>query len=317
MLTHLLVLLDTAAPSFCYYPSGPRPGGIMPPAVLAETIAFARRHSLALVLLHGETPLPADCQNLIAAVGHAAIVPAALAGRYPDAVPVLLAGRDDPAAIPGVRKQLILRLPRERLADMAAAAQACLGRCARLNLYPLDIDRYTDHDIALYKRQLGLVADLLAARYRQGDLPEINLISDRMLLSRMNNCDAGAVHLTVAPDGRLHICPGLLAAGSVGSLADGIAIANARLLALENAPICACCDAWHCKRCIYLNNKTTLEWNTPSRQQCLLAHLERDAARLLQQRLADLPAFARQAPIPALDYLDPFSRIIDGGQPHE
>ncbi len=317
MLTHLLVLLDTAAPSFCYYPSGRGPGQTMSPAVLATAVAFARRRSLALVLLYGETPLPAACRDIIAAAGPAAIVPAALAGRHPDAVPVLVAGQDDPGAIPGVRPQLIVRLPRERLADLAAVVGVALERTTRLNLYPLDIDRYTDGDLALYRRQLGLVAGLLAARYRQGALTELSILSDRLLLSRMNNCDAGTVHLTVAPDGRLHLCPGFLHAGAVGSLTGGIAVANARLLALENAPVCARCDAWHCKRCIYLNRKTTLEWNTPSRQQCLLAHHERETTRLLRQRLADLPAFARQAPIPALDYLDPFSQISDGGLGHE
>jgi hypothetical protein len=56
-----------------------------------------------------------------------------------------------------------------------------------------------------------------------------------------------------------------------------------------------------------LNRKTTREVNTPSHEQCLAAHLERNASRNL---LMDLQLFGawKEKSIAAIDYLDPLDR---------
>lgn len=313
MLTHLLVLVDGSAPSFCHYDHDRRETELLPLATLEQAVAFARSRRLALTLLLGREELPPEYRAVLDKADYAAIVPAGLAARYPDAILVLDA--DDPGSFPdeaGAKRQLILRLPRRRLGDMAALVRSCLGRAARLNLYLGGIDRYTAADIDEYGRQLELAAGYVADLYRQGCLPEVNIFSDRMLLNGMNNCDAGVVHLTAAPNGNFYICPGFYyddEDNAAGSLADGVTLANGQLLTLANAPVCSCCDAYHCKRCVYLNGRTTLEWNTPSREQCVLAHLERNAARLIRQRLGATPPFSQLRAIPAVDYLDPFDQI--------
>ncbi|MDT8902419.1 CXXX repeat peptide maturase [Anaeroselena agilis] len=313
MLTHLLVLVDGSAPPFCHYGHDRRECELMPLATLKKAVAFARSGGLALTLLLGREELPPAYRAALAETEFAAIVPAGLANRYPDAILVLDA--EDPGSFPDeacAGQRLILRLPRRRLGDMAALVASCAGRAARLDLYLADIDRYTAADIGEYGRQLKLAAEYVTDLYRQGSLPEMNIFSDRLLLSGMRNCDAGAAHLTVAPNGLLYICPGFYYDDEehpAGSLADGVTLANRRLLELTNAPICSCCDAFHCKRCIYLNRKTTLEWNTPSREQCVLAHLERNAAGLIREQLGTTPPFSRLRFIPAIDYLDPFEQM--------
>jgi hypothetical protein len=63
-----------------------------------------------------------------------------------------------------------------------------------------------------------------------------------------------------------------------------------------------------------------LEWNTPSRQQCVLAHLERNAAKTVQEELRDMKPFSDQLLIPAIGYLDPLLAVtgkvkgLKGGQ---
>jgi len=314
MLTHLLVLVDGSAPSFCHYDHDRRETELMPLATLEKAVAFAASRRLALTVLLGREELPPEYRAVLARADYAAIVPAGLADRYPNAILVLDA--EDPGSFPdeaaGAKRQFILRLPRRRLAAMAVLVHSCLERAARLDLYLGDIDRYTAADIEEYGRQLDLAATYVTEVYRQGSLPEVNIFSDRMLLSAMNNCDAGTVHLTVAPNGNLYICPGFYhddESNTAGSLEEGVTLANSRLLMLANAPVCSCCDAYHCKRCVYLNNKLTLEWNTPSREQCVLAHLERNAARLIQERLGSIPPFSQLRAIPAVDYLDPFDQI--------
>ena len=64
--------------------------------------------------------------------------------------------------------------------------------------------------------------------------------------------------------------------------------------------------AYQCKRCIWLNRKMTLEVNTPSHEQCVTAHLERNASRDLLQEIRKSGRFLQGREIMEIDYLDPF-----------
>ena len=78
-----------------------------------------------------------------------------------------------------------------------------------------------------------------------------------------------------------------------GSVDEGVYIPLEELYRLDHAPICRVCDAWQCKRCVWMNRKRTLEVNTPSRGQCITSHVVRNHA------LKDNPT----------PYLDPFELI--------
>lgn len=62
------------------------------------------------------------------------------------------------------------------------------------------------------------------------------------------------------------------------------------------------CDAWHCKRCVWQNKKTTLEVNTPSREQCVLSHIERNATRSLLAKIREIGDFMPGVEIDSLPY---------------
>jgi hypothetical protein len=132
----------------------------------------------------------------------------------------------------------------------------------------------------------------------------------------MNNCNAGLDHVSFAPNGLFYLCPGFYfddESDSIGDIKHGICIKDEAMLTLKNAPICSICDAYHCKRCVYLNRKTTLEINTPSYQQCVLSHHERNEARLLSDTLRRTPGFHdfdKYPVIPEIGYLDPYKVII-------
>ena len=114
----------------------------------------------------------------------------------------------------------------------------------------------------------------------------------------------------LAPNGKFYICPAFYQEdeeNNVGDLAHGLKIPNPQLYQLEYAPICRRCDAYQCKRCIWLNRKTTLEVNTPSREQCVTAHLERNASRQLLAAIRQAHKdFLPDTDIKEIDYLDPF-----------
>ena len=160
----------------------------------------------------------------------------------------------------------------------------------------------------------------------QGKSPQLNLLTDRLLLGEMNNCNAGVSNVTIAPDGNFYICPAFYnlpvvdgnemtlddicqKGFSIGSLHDGLDLKNPQLYRIDHAPICRNCDAFQCKRCIWLNRKTTCEVNTPSHEQCVVAHLERNASRDLLANIRKHGAFLPEKEITELDYLDPFDKL--------
>jgi CXXX repeat peptide maturase len=317
----LVFLLDASAPSFCYYdPAGPTPQGptVMPAEVLARGLEYAAQHGLAATVLHARGPADPDHTRLLAAVAHAAVVPDQYASETPVADTVVVVDAGGP---PGAADELttalgnvVLRIARACLDDLAPRAIALLGRCERLNLCLLEIGDYTDEDIRRYSEALSEIGTYLIAEYGRGRAVEFSALTDRLLLTRMNNCNAGVSHATLAPDGMFYPCPAFYYAGegqAVGRLESGLQIPNPQLLRADHAPICSRCDAYHCKRCVYLNWRTTDELNTPSRQQCVVSHAEREAARTLLEKLRPIAAFAAVAAMPRLGHDDPFAAIAN------
>ena len=128
----------------------------------------------------------------------------------------------------------------------------------------------------------------------------------------MNNCNAGWKSITLAPNGKFYVCPAFYIndeKDSIGDLKEGLNIKNPQLYKLDHAPICRNCDAYQCKRCIWLNRRMTLEVNTPSHEQCVVAHLERNASRLLLEKIRKSGDFLPNKEIKEIDYLDPFDKL--------
>ena len=132
-----------------------------------------------------------------------------------------------------------------------------------------------------------------------------------MMLKEMNNCGAGDTTITLAPNGKFYICPAFYYEDendSIGDLEYGLDIKNKQLYKLDHAPICRHCDAYQCKRCIWLNHKMTLEVNTPSHEQCAVAHMERNVSRMLLKNIRMHGEFLTETEIKEIDYIDPFDK---------
>lgn len=174
-----------------------------------------------------------------------------------------------------------------------------------------DIDSFSNQDFKQYEELLDDLIPIIKKEYAKGRSVQLNLLTDRMLLDKMNNCNAGAESITLAPDGKFYICPAFYHNGSesVGDLESGLNIKNPQLYRLDHATICRNCDAYQCRRCIWLNRKTTLEVNTPSHEQCVVAHIERNASKKLLDSIRELGGFLPDKSIEKINYLDPFEII--------
>ena len=214
---------------------------------------------------------------------------------------------------------LVLRTGKAELFERYGELKPVLSRTPRLNVVITDVETFTDEDFGKYKAVLSELSAAVEQLYADGQSPQLNLLTDRMMLGEMNNCGAGDTTLTLAPNGKFYVCPAFYyddEADSVGDInapdfrsAEDLDIRNRQLYKLDHAPICRHCDAWQCKRCVWLNRKTTLEVNTPSHEQCVVAHLERNASRELLQGIRKHGTFLPEYDeIKEIDYLDPFDK---------
>ena len=119
-----------------------------------------------------------------------------------------------------------------------------------MNIVISNIESFGEKDFVIYYNVLEKLSTTIIEKIKSNTPVSINLLTDRLLLNVMNNCNAGVESITLAPDGKFYICPAFYIDGeeSIGNPIDGAIIPNAQLFKLSNAPICRRCDAYQCKR---------------------------------------------------------------------
>lgn len=303
MLQYLIILLDDTSTSYCHYENGKREKRLMPLETLKQGIRFGMVENLMIQFVYPAYELPAEYHEVIESIDHSKIRP------VDNDADVWVT--DD---IIGVKSEVpvVWRTNKTDLMAHEATIISALGNVPRLNIVLADVETMTDDDFAEYKAFLERISAGVEQMFVDGISPQVNLLTDRMMLKEMNNCGAGDTNVTLAPNGRFYVCPAFYyenEADSIGDLERGLEIPNKQLYKLEYAPICRHCDAYQCKRCVWLNRKTTLEVNTPSHEQCVVAHLERNASRCLLSNIRKHGSFLpEQEEIKEIDYLDPFDK---------
>ncbi len=303
MLQYLIILLDDTSTSFCHYEVPQRGHKLIPLDTLRQGIRFAMMQNLMIQFVYPDYELPAEYEEVIESIDHSKIKPVANEAD----IMVVSEPVNELVGIP-----VVWRVSKERLFKETEAVISMLEKAPRLNIVITDVESFTDDDFEQYKTLLKKLSEAIEKLYIEGKTPQLNLLTDRMMLIQMNNCGAGDMSITLAPNGKFYVCPAFYyedEEDSIGDLEHGLDIKNKQLYKLEYAPICRHCDAWQCKRCIWLNRKTTLEVNTPSHEQCVVAHLERNASRELLQNIRKHGTFLPgKKEIKEIDYLDPFDK---------
>lgn len=309
MIQYLVVLLDDTSVSFCHYSNPNKVQRLMSLDTLKAGIRYAMKENLNVQFVYPAYPLPPEYEEAIDNVDHIKIKPSASADNADVVV------FDDVETLVGFSnfsKGMVCTL-RISMASLFANVELILPilyKVERLNIVITDIESFAEEDFDTYKKALGTLAKEVEKVYTSGKAIQLNLLTDRMMLDKMNNCGAGDSCITLAPDDKFYLCPAFYLSDNgfvVGDLASGLDIKNPQLYRLDHAPLCHNCDAYQCKRCIWLNHKTTLEVNTPSHEQCVVAHLERNASRSLLQNIRKHGTFLPDKDdISEIDYLDPF-----------
>lgn len=306
MLKYLVILLDDASTSFCHFTNKSSNTKLIPIDTLKKGIRFGMMENLMIQFVFPEKAMPAEYREAIEIIDHGVLAPA---GCPVDADAVVFNDWDsfENFEFSGIGT-FVIRTELESLLEKRSALYSSLSRMSRINVVLTDIEKFKEEDFRRYDEFLSELREILKKLYLQGYKPQCNVLTDRIDLDKMNNCNAGTDSITLAPDGKLYLCPGFYYDGeeAVGNLDDGINIKNQQLFRLDHAPLCRICDAYQCKRCIWLNKRTTLEVNTPSHEQCVVAHLERNQSRQLLVELQERGLFNNMKEIKEISYLDPF-----------
>ena len=330
MLKYLVIILDDTAVSYCHYNNTYSNNRLISIDDLQTAIFYAMKENLMINFVYPDYILPLEYKMLINSIDHCDIVSSICRDKplLDNANIIVLRNWTEIKEYPFKDDATyVFRTSKNELFTMHKLINDVLTKVKRLNIVITDIEDFKEEDYDNYRIVLTSLSQQIERLYLGGQHTQLNLLSDRMMLDRMNNCNAGWESITLAPDGRFYICPAFYNANkidgkessiaeecekgySIGTLNSGLDIKNAQLYKIDHAKLCCNCDAYQCKRCIWLNRKTTCEVNTPSHEQCVVAHLERNASRRLLKNLRNSVNFLQNKnEIKEISYLDPFEVI--------
>lgn len=315
MIKYLVVQLDDTSTSFCHYPVVATDRRLISLDILKKAIFWGMKENVIFQFLYPDYELPQEYKDVISPVYRANIV----SNRNED---TCLAEDADVVVINNLKDVQLDNLRK----DCSYVVRGCfteltahpdiiaemLPNVDRLTLVPTDVENFNNSVASDYEDLLKRLSDAIKSEYEKEHQVQVNVLTDRILLETMNNCNAGVESIALCPDGRFYVCPAFYNDGAhnaIGDVESGPIIPNQQLYRLDHAPICRKCDAWQCKRCVWLNRKMTLEVNTPSHEQCVMAHTEREASRGLLAELKELGSFMPGKDIAELDYNDPFDKL--------
>lgn len=302
MLKYIVVLIDDSSVPYCHCDNPKGKSRLIPLDTLKDAVRYAMMENLSVQFVWPDYEIPEAYKKVIGSVDHVNIVPATLTES---ADIVVYHGIPEHVAVGAV---VVLRLSFEELIGGYHDLVPLLDVASRINIVFKDVWHFSEPDFESYSAVLDEIAGHIRNKYVSGHQIQFNLLTDRIMLDGMNNCNAGSESVTLAPDGGFYVCPAFYYSGDnpVGTLDTGLELKNQKLYCLDHSPVCRGCDAWHCRRCIWLNKRQTLEVNTPGHEQCVMAHIEREASRRLLASIREIGEFLPGKEIEKLDYIDPF-----------
>lgn len=279
-LNTVIVLTATDATPFCISSIHPKESMLISLPDIQKIVREAELRGWDLQFVYPPYQLPAEYVSVIDSVPHKAITPV-ISSIKGDAVVINGWGE-----ISKCKQHAPIYILRTRLVDFynnISDIEKVLNLSDRLEIVFLDDPSFSENEEESYRGALRKLTSIVLKCWSEPHRVQVNLITDRLHLHKMVNCNAGAQSVTLAPNGRYYICPSFYYTNendSCGDLEHGLNIKNPLLYKLDHSPLCISCKAYHCNRCVYLNKQKTLEVNIPSFEQCKKAELELEASKL-------------------------------------
>ena len=309
MLKYLVILLDDTSTSYCHFTNNKDVPSPMPIDILKAGILFAMKNDLKIQYVLPKYKLPNEYIDLMRTMYHNNIGP--LEMEHISDVVVVERIDDLVGLCPTPSKRYIVRTTVNEFINKYTLLGDILISNISINIVFVDVENFTNDNIEIYRDILSKLCCTIETQLINGVNINTNLITDIIALQEMNSCGAGDTSITLVPNGDMYPCPAFYYDNNfyykIGNIKGIIEIKDKKLYTLNGAPLCKSCDAFHCKRCVWLNKKLTCEVNIPSRQQCVMSHIEREAGKNLLARLHARGILLNRK-IKDIDYLDPFDK---------
>lgn len=275
----IVVLLSSKSTSFCVSDNPYIEEVLLPLSTLRQIVEKARRENLTLDFVFPNQDMPEEYMEVINSIEHHKIT-SATSKSIGDAA--VLNGWNDITKIDAGNAFYILRTSLTEFYNNVEKLALLLHDIKRLNIVFTDEDKFCKDDEKSYQDALERLSQMVLGEWLTGHEVNLNIITDRLQLTEMDNCNAGWKSVTLAPNGKYYICPDFYYTNeedSCGDIENGLDIKNPLLYKLNHAPLCRDCGAYHCQRCVFLNKKRTLEVNIPSYEQCNKAEIELNVSK--------------------------------------
>lgn len=184
------------------------------------------------------------------------------------------------------QKNIIFNIPEENIIDLSDCIKYLLKKSDRININIQNIS--SKFDYMEYERQLKQCLDIVIEIFdRTKELKEINIITDLFFINEHESCQAGEKEFTLAPDGKLYVCPAFYSdnMNPIGDLENGFSFKNAHLYTPQYMPLCQNCESYQCENCKYINKKFTYEINVSPSFQCKKAQIEKNIVAQMKEKV--------------------------------
>ncbi|MDE6297528.1 MAG: CXXX repeat peptide maturase, partial [Muribaculaceae bacterium] len=220
MLKYLIILLDDSSVPFCHY-EGKRERKLISIEDLQKGVRFAMIENLNIQFVWPDYELPKDYKDIISSIDHINIAPVSLTGD----ADIIVAEPKDYAQCPK-GATVVARISLSDFLENPETLFPLLKKADRVNVVITDPENFHDSDIEAYRISLSMLSDKVLDEMKSDHDLQVNIITDRLVLTEMNNCNAGWESLTLAPDGNLYICPAFYYAGEkpVGTIGQELDI---------------------------------------------------------------------------------------------
>ena len=208
MLQYLVILLDDTSVAYCHADNPLKERNLIPLETLKKGILFGMKQNLMIQYVFPDYALPKAYSEVIESIDNVKIYPM---GCKP--VTGIEDGNDADVEVVNTvpekveAKNLVLRLTFSEMLKQKDAIVNLFASGTRINLCITDVEQFTDEQIEVYKMLLEEWNAVLLDLYKQGQSPQFNLLTDRMMLDKMHNCEAGVSNITLAPNGKFYLCP--------------------------------------------------------------------------------------------------------------
>lgn len=314
MLKYLIIQTCDSATSFCHYDNVVSDDKLIDLDTLKQALLWSMKENLNVQFVLPDIRLPKEYEHAIDTIDSAKI--ASSKSVYTDDADIVVFNSWTDFKDYTLKKGVtyVIRTSFSDLQSNKRLLSEALPNVDRVNVVLTDAAIMTDVLNESYSEFLDTIAESVRKEYEAEHLVQLNILTDRLMLNGMNNCNAGWESITLAPNGNFYVCPAFYfdeEAEPVGSIAEGPKVKNQQLYQLDHAPICRNCDAWHCRRCVWLNKRLTLEVNTPSHEQCVTSHLERNASARLLATLKKNNVVSSEIILTEEPILDPIEKLLN------